>query len=297
MNKRMRKIDELCSSSHSNQRRTYSFKALVALGTSVFFCAGCFMSKAQGDQLTMKVRDMESEVAKLQRVRHEMEILLSGQVRYLIDRLDKLERQLVSVRESVHEGSSQSQDLVSEIQNLRGQLEEAQYQYRNLEKDQKSLAENQLALKAEANKTKIPPLKEDHFALAKKLHTAGKYDDSLFLLDAFIKEYGEGKDKDIVGQAYFLMGENNRKIAEGKKSAEESEKYHKIAIVHFQKIVDLFKSSPLREEALFKIGSLLRTIGNTGGAKAAFNELLSTNKSSKRAKEAKQQLAALKEEE
>ncbi len=269
----------------------------MALGTSVFFCSGCFMTKAQGDHLTRQVRDMESEVAKLQRVRHEMEILLSGQVRDLIDRLDKLERQLAGVRESVHEGSSQNQDLVNEIQNLRGQLEEAQYQYRNLEKDQKSLAQSQLALKEETNKIKIPPLKEDHFALAKKLHNAAKYDDSLFLLDAFVKEYAEEKDKDILGQAYFLMGENNRKIAESKKSSEEAEKYYKMAIVGYQKIVDLFKTAVLREEALYKIGSILRTMGNKNGAKAAFNELLSSNKASKRAKEAKQQLAALKDEE
>lgn len=296
MKKRMPKIDEQCSLSHFKQRKTFLNKALVALGASVFFCAGCFMSKAQGDLLTIKVRDMESEVAKFQRVRHEMEILLSGQVRDLIDRLDKMERQLVTVRETVHEGSSHSQDLVSEIQNLRGQLEEAQYQYRNLEKDQKSLAQNQLALKEETNKIKIPPLKKDHFELAKKLHEAAKYEDSLFLLDAFVKEYAE-KDKEMAGQAYFLMGENNRKIAENKKTPEEAEKYSKIAIVHYQKIVDLFKSSTLREEALFKIGTLLRTMGNNNGAKAAFNELLSSNKASKRAKEAKQQLASLKDDE
>lgn len=254
------------------------------------------MTKAQGDQLTNQMRNMESEVAKLQRVRHDMEILLSGQVRDLFDRLAKLENQLGNVRESIHEGSSKNLELVTEIQSLRGQLEEAQFQYRNLEQDQKSLAQNQIALKAETHKTKIPPLKEDHFALAKKLFAAGKYDDSIFLLDEFVKEYGSGKDKEIIGQSYFLLGENNRKIAENKKRKDEIEKYNKIAIVHYQKIVELFGSSVLREEALFKMGTILRAMGNDDGARAAFKELLSSNKSSKRADEAKKQLASLKDD-
>lgn len=297
----MHKIDapSLTLSTKYTKNTRYFINTLARLlGASVFFCtmSSCVMTKAQGDQLSMQMRNMESEVAKLQRVRHDMEILLSGQVRDLFDRLARLENQLLNLRESIHEGSSKSVELVTEIQSLRGQLEEAQYQYRNLEQDQKSLAQNQLALKAETNKTKIPPLKEDHFALAKKLFAAGKYSDSIFLLEEFIKEYGDIKDKEIVGQAYFLMGENNRKIAENKKQKDEIEKYNKFAIVNYQKIVELFGSSVLREEALFKMGSILRAMGNDDGARAAFKELLSSNKGSKRADEAKKQLASLKDE-
>lgn len=264
-------------------------------GVFLIVGSGCVMTKAQGEQLTAEMRSMESEVAKLQRVNHDMKILL-GQVHDLFDRLAKLEGQLANFQESMHEGSSKNLELITELQNLRGQLEEAQYKYRNLEQDQKSLAQNQQVLKAETIKVKIPPLKEDHFALAKKLFAAGKYDDSMFLLEEFIKEYNTGKDKESIGQAYFLLGENNRKIAENKQTSDEVEKYNKSAVVYYQKIVELFQSSVLREEALFKIGTILKSMGNHDGAKAAFNELLSSNKASKRAHEAKKQLASLKDE-
>ncbi|MCA9507035.1 MAG: hypothetical protein KC505_01260 [Myxococcales bacterium] len=251
------------------------------------------MTKAQGDKLSHKVNDMEGEVAKLQRVRHDMEILLSGQVRDLFDRLARLENQLNNIRQAINDGSSKNLKLITEVQDLRGELEEAQHKYRNLEQEHQSLAKNQLALKKSTEKIKVPPLKDEHFALAKKLFAAGKYNDSIYLADEFIKEYAEGKDKDALGQMYFLMGENNRKLSENKKTADDVEKYRKTAVVNYQKIVELFKVSVLREEALYQIGSILKEMGNSEGAKAAFRELLSSNEKSKRAQAAKKHLASL----
>lgn len=265
--------------------------ARALAGVLLLLSSSCVMTKAQGDILSQQVRDMKGEVAKLQGVRHDMEILLNGQLRDLFDRLAKLENQFANLRDSLNDGSTRSDELVAEVQNLRNQLEEAQYKYRNLEQDQKNLAENQWALSEAQKKIAIPPAKDDHFALAKKYFNNQKYQDTLYLLEDFIKEYP--KEKELVGQSYFLIGESNRKMAENEKSTEEGNNYYKKSVINYQKIVESYPGSTLREEALFKIGTVLRAMGNNQGAIAAFKELLIQNNKSKRASEVKKILAAL----
>lgn len=252
---------------------------------------GCVMTKAQGDMLAHQVREMEDEMAKLQRVRHDMEVLLIGQVRDLIDRLAKLESQLAALRSSWSEGSLKNAELMSEIQNLRGQLEEAQHRYRNLEQDQQSLAKNQLALKEAQNKIRIPPLKEDHFALAKKYYLGGKFDEAIQLFEEFIKNYPS--ETDLCGQSYYLLGEIYRKLGDSEKTTAESEKLYKKSVIFYQKIIEQYSDSGLREESLYKIGLVLKTLGNKDGAQSAFKELLAKHADGKRVKEAKKQLAEL----
>ena len=270
---------------------------LIILFAFLLWCPACVMTRAQGDMLTNQVRHMEDEVAKLQRVRHDIEILMSGQVRDLFDRMAKLESQLSTLREAYYDGTNKSHELVSEIASLRGQLEEAQFQYKNLENDQKSLAHRQQALK---NQVAIPPLKKDHFDLAKKLFAAQKYEPALSLFDEYIKQYENDKEskenKESIGQAYYSLGEIYRTWAETQKSSEESEKFYKKSVMSYQKVVEQKQSANLSEEALFKMGLVLKALGNTKAAQAAFNELLSNNKNSKRAIEAKKQLAGLKSE-
>lgn len=263
----------------------------------LLWCPACVMTRAEGDMLTSQVRHMEDEVAKLQRVRHDIEVLMSGQVRDLFDRMAKLEGQLSTLRESFYEGTNKSHELVSEIASLRGQLEEAQFQYKNLENDQKSLAHKQQVLKQAQNQVSIPPLKKDHFDLAKKLFAAQKYEPAIFLFDEYTKQYENDKEnKESTGQAYYSLGEIYRTLAEAQKGPEESEKLYKKSVMSYQKVVEQKQSANLTEEALFKMGLALKALGNSKAAQAAFNELLSNNKNSKRATEAKKQLAGLKSE-
>lgn len=272
-------------------RRVKTPVHLIVPGVFLMALPSCVMTRAEGNALNSQMRHIEDEVAKLQRVRHEMEVLLKGQVKDLFDRLARLEGQLGSFRESLYEGSNKNGELIAEIANLRGQLEEAQFQYRNLEQDQKNLAQKQQALKQAQSQIIIPPLKKDHYDLAKKFYTAGKFEQSIFLLDEYIKQYSS--DKEMTGQSYYLLGEIYRKLAEAAQGSEESEKSYKKSVVSYQKIIELKQPATLREEALFKIGSVLKAMGNKDGAKAAFNELISNHKNSKRAAEAKKQLASL----
>lgn len=265
--------------------------SLVAAGVFLLPNFGCVMTRAQGDKLAAQVHDLESEVAKLQRVRHDMETLMVGQVRDLIDRIAKLENQLNTFRETLSEGSSKNSELVAELQSLRGELEEAQLRYRALQQDQQDLAKHQLALKEAHKKLNVPPIKEDHFALAKKYLAGKKYDEAIQLFDQFIRDYPN--DKDLGGQAHFQMGEAYREHGKAAASTEDTEKYYKKAVMAYQKVIEMHKSSVLREESLFKIGMVLKAMGNKEGAAAAFNELITKHGKGKRALEAKGMLADL----
>lgn len=267
--------------------------AVRVLAMSAFFLliSGCVMTKAQGDKLVAQVREIEDEMAKLQRVRHDMEVLLLGQVRDIVDRIARLESQLLTLRESLTEGSSKNTELVLEIQNLRNELDHAQHLYRDLEKGQQSLAKNQNALQEAQNKVRIPPFKDDHFLMAKKYYLGGKFDEAIFLFDQFIVTYPN--EKELLGQSHYLLGEIYSKMADGEKSLSEAEKFYKRAVVSYQKIVEMYSESILREEALYKIGMVLKQLHNKEGAQAAFKELISKHANGKRVKDAKKQLAEL----
>jgi TolA-binding protein len=281
----------LFSRTTNNARHLLRRATLGILAAGALANAGCVMTKAQGDRLAGQVREIEDEVAKLQRVRHDMEVLLLGQVRDIVDRIARLENQLVTLRESLTEGSSRNTELVAELQTLRGELENAQHLYRNLEQGQMSLAKNQNALQEAHNKIRVPPFKDDHFALAKKYYLGGKFDEAIYLFEQFITTYPN--EKELLGQSQYLLGEIYRKMADGEKTAAEAERLYKRAVVAYQKIIEMYGDSILREEALYKIGFVLKAMGNKDGAQAAFKELLEKHANGKRVKETKKALAEL----
>jgi TolA-binding protein len=271
---------------------TASYKASAFIAGAFLSLSSCVMTRNEADTLSAKMRRVEEEVAKLQRVRHDVEVLLSGQMRDLLDRIARLESQLSSLRESLYEGSNKSNEIMAELNNLRGQLEEAHFHYRALEQDQKTLAQKQIALKQAQTKLAIPPLKKDHLDLAKKLQESQKYEDALFLFEEYIKIYEESKDKDII-HAYFGLAEIFNKKGEEQKIPEDAHKLYKKAIIYYQKLSEQKSNLSLCEESLYKMGLLLKIIGNNKAAAAAFNELLILNKNSKRANLAKKQLSTL----
>ncbi len=212
-----------------------SFKTPANLWfAGVFLCAlsGCVMTKAQGEKLALQIHHLENEMARLQRVRHDMEILL-GQVRSIVDRIGHVEGQLLSLKESLFEDSSRNIDLRTELQNLRNELEEAQNRYRNLEEEQQNLAKLKLA---GVKKLEAPASKDEHFQLAKKLIADGKIDESIQLFEQFTRDYPN--ERELANKAYFFLGENYRSLAETNPSKNDSDKYFKKSIVSYQKVTE-----------------------------------------------------------
>lgn len=273
----------------------YSYIKIPALFfAGIFLCLspGCVMTRAEGDAISLRMREVEGEMAKLQRVRHEVQVLLSGHMKELVDRVARLENQISNMRDVLSEGTTKSAQLLSELEVLRGQLEDAQARFMTLEQDQKSLAQSHLALKQAQKRMPIPQTKKDHFAAAKKLYTDAKFDDALYLLDEFVKLYE--KDKEFIGQVYYYAGDIYHKLADNEKEQDNKNKFYKKSVVSLQKIVEMNHAASLREEALYKMGIILKALGNTEASMAAFNELLTAHKNSKRAAQAKKQLAELK---
>jgi TolA-binding protein len=265
--------------------------ACLCTGAFLFALSSCVMTRAQGEKISMRVDSMESEVAKLQRVRHDLEVLVSGKVSDLLERVRQLEEKMASLRENLYEGSNRNSELVNELQKLRGQVEEAEFRYKGLERDQQDLVKNQEQLQEIAEKMRIPPLKDDHFSLAKKLHISGKNNDALMLFEEFVKLYPN--DKEQLGQSYYNIAEILREFAKNEKDEMSAENYRKKAILSYQKIVDMYKKATLKEEALYKMGLVLRELNNDKAAKAAFKALIQLNAKSKRINDAKKELAQI----
>lgn len=259
-------------------------------GAGVFLVgSSCVMTKAHGNKLETRLETLENEIAKLQRVRHDMELLLSGQATDVVDRLARLERQLQTFRESLSEDKDLNKDIQEELQNLRSELVETKALYKNLAISQQSLIERQAALAQK--KVQVPSNAKDHFATAKKYYTDGHYDSAIFLFDEYLKKYPN--DKEMMGQSNYVLGEIYKKMGDDEKTPESKENKYKKSVVSYQKVIELNNDAVLREEALFNMGIVLKAMGNKEGAKAAFNELISKHKKSKKTDEAKALLSEL----
>lgn len=285
------KTAELNSALDKNLIAIKTLKKLSFL--SVFLCSSCLMTRREGEGLRLRIEQMEGEMAKLQRVRHDLDILLSGKVVDIYERMARLENVLSTVQESLFSGSEDNQKLLNEIHSLKNQLEEGRKRYGDLQKDQETLAEAQAKLSAEKNKIAIPALKNDHFGLAKKLYLADRLDDASYLFEEFNKLYKN--DKDLYSQSSYLLGE-----IYDKKSAlyeDEQQKIHfkKKAVISLQKVIEITQNKSIKEESLFKLSLLLAHLGNKEGAKAALKGLLQENPKSKRASDAKKHLVSLEE--
>lgn len=284
-----KKIDALNSLCKTNRSTNRWFLMPAHFWVAGFLlCAQSCVMTSEFKIFSTKVEDLESEMAKMQRVRHDMEILLSGQKK-TIDRLAQLEKQLSALRESLVDGHTKSTELTAEIQGLRNELEEAQYRYKLLEADQKDLAKNQQALKEE-HKKRAPKNKAEHFALAKKNFSEEKFEDAISLFEQYVQNYPADNE---LPQAYYLLAESCQKRAQKEEVPEEALRFYKKAIIAYQEIVEKYGQSGLREEALFKMGLVLKSMGNKDAATAAFKEVISKHKGSKRAVEAKAQLSEL----
>lgn len=256
------------------------------------FSSSCVMTKAQGDVLVHRVLRLEAKSEKIQNDRHDMEVLLVGRISDIVDKVANLERQFIAFRSTLSEGAQKNSELVMEIKSLRNELEESAAKYEQLEKDQQELSKSQLALKKAQKKIQTPLLKKDHYALAKKYYLNGNLSEAESLLSDFIKRYPD--DKELINQSYYLLGEVYRKLASASKSKDQATVYYKKSVINLEKIVQAYKKSVLKEEALFKMGLVLKAMGNNKGAKAAFSQLLVTNENSNRANEAKRYLSKIK---
>lgn len=239
------------------------------------------MTKAQGDSLTGKMHDMEGEVAKLQRVRQDLEILLDGQVKDLFERVATFETQMSALKHAIAAEAEENSRLALEIQKLRGEMEESH--------NSSAVAQYSASSSASINKSRIiPDDQKEHFAHALKTLASGKHHDGIFLLEEYIKLYPS--DTENVAKGQYELGETYRKLSETAANKDEKSRQLKRAVVSYQKIIEIKKSGDLREEALYKIGLSLKELGNTDGSKAALKELISLNKNGKRGKEAQKLL-------
>lgn len=270
MKKHMNKIAESNLSWLSSNHIRSKTLLMFLLSCAFLLPSGCLMTKSEGNDLSIRLSKIEGELAKLERVRHDLEILLSGKVGDLYERIARMESTLDSLQESTFTSSLEKDKLTLEIQDIKNQLELA---------------------KEHIPAPNIPKNKEDHFAKAKKLYLSGDLNEAILLFDELIKKHPA--DKILTGQAYYLLGEIYHKQSQSALKDEDKLLFNKKAIVHWQKVIELGSPQNAKEESLYKMGLLLKSMGNKEAAKAAFTTLLETNRQSVRAGDARKSLAEL----
>ncbi|HEY1101639.1 MAG TPA: tetratricopeptide repeat protein [Myxococcota bacterium] len=279
---------------------------LVVVVSLLAASAGCITTRAEGDQLRADVDALKEETSHLQ-----TELADARAQRELVKKLEarvvELEGTLSALRQADADGGVQIEKLVAEVQNLRGELEEARHELG----EQKATVESILARppvavataatapKVENDPNKptqiggedVPADAKEHYAFAKRLFDDKKFAESAEAFDLFLTRHATGGE--LVDNAAFWKAESYYQLGLVATDKTGKEKAYKQAILSYQRVLETPKSAKA-DGALFKIGLSFEQLGFQEEARVFYEELLSKHPKSPLAGEGKKRLAALK---
>lgn len=279
---------------------------LVVVVSLLAASAGCITTRAEGDQLRADVDALKEETSHLQ-----TELADARAQRELVKKLEarvvELEGTLSALRQADADGGVQIEKLVAEVQNLRGELEEARHELG----EQKATVESILARppvavataatapKVENDPNKptqiggedVPADAKEHYAFAKRLFDDKKFAESAEAFDLFLTRHATGGE--LVDNAAFWKAESYYQLGLAATDKTGKEKAYKQAILSYQRVLETPKSAKA-DGALFKIGLSFEQLGFQEEARVFYEELLSKHPKSPLAGEGKKRLAALK---
>lgn len=223
----------------------------------MLFGSACFVLRSEGEQMQQDIDQLKNEIATLQRERSDMQQRLNS-------RLQGLEN--TTFKRNADSGLEQNR-LVTELQQLRGQLEETQHRLEDLQS-------------APPPKVVVPPpapepvatteSKAELFARAKKLYDAKKYDQAIEVFDDFVEEYKD--DKNLASQAYFMRGDAYFMRAKKSSKASLKKDLYKKAVLSFQEILTRYPNFKRTHDTLMKIGQSLDAMGYRKDAAVFYRE-------------------------
>ena len=295
---------------------------LWSLGSTVMLLGslgGC-VSLSDGSRMDGQIEELQREVAALQASRQDEKNDTGRELDDLSRRMERLEQTLQSLRQSDADNAVQMEKVITELQALRGDIENIRYQLgetqTELGKTKTQLGETKKSVQdilsrpppsvqaekaapsvsieekaQKADRDEIPTDKTAHYDLARRLFTEKKYVDSILAFDEFVARYP--KDKELLDNAYFWMGEAHYIRAADIKDKKARNKSYKKAILSYQKVLD-FAGSNKADGALLKIGLAFEKLGFVKEAKIFYEEVVTKHPKSKLVKQAKKRLKALK---
>jgi TolA-binding protein len=261
--------------------------------------AGCVTTASEGAELRADLEQLKSEVADSEKAAADRRADQDKQLARIEERAAALEDTLSGLRQGDADTGVQMEKVIAELQQLRGDVEEARYQLGETKKSvadilerppvDVAMAEAAPAL-AEAPTIDGKPIPEDKQALydlGKKLFDEKKLKESQRAFEAFAKRYPA--DADLTDNAWFWKGEAHYAEAAALKPGKAQEGAYKQAILSYQKVLALPKANKA-DGALFKIGLAFEALAYFSEAKVFYEEILAKHPKSPLLKEAKKRL-------
>ena len=216
---------------------------------------------------------LEERVTALENATSENRAQLDQTRRELGAQLDKLQTTLDTLTRNATrttaEVAAATDDLVQQVNLLRGQLAESQFRFEEFNKRFETLESQVVALggdkalqqfEARRGLAQIqrPADKQKFFDLAKSYHDRGEYDFSRQLFTEFAEKY---KSDELAPRAQLLVGDSYA-----------NEKKHREAILAYQKVRETWPKSRYVPDALYKLGLSFQALGLRNEAKQFLEE-------------------------
>ena len=219
------------------------------------------------------------------------------------DRVTQLERISNAHSQLLTQLQQQLSDNQTDIDSLRGQIQESQYQLNQVVERQKQImlqidnlnsggASAQPATgdqSGAAGATATPPAdaspvqsgdaNTDYNAAIALVQDKSRQDDAMAAFQAFVKKY---PDSTYQPNANYWLGQLN--YNKGKKDD---------AAFYFASVVKNYPKSPKAPDAMFKVGVIMQDKGDTAKAKAVFQQVVSKFPGTEGAKQAQKRLSAM----
>jgi TolA-binding protein len=245
---------------------------------------GCFVTRSEGDRMLADLSELKTEVASLQRDRQDLRFLLENRMKEVNSRTSQLEK--MSFKQNADTGLEKER-LVTELQQLRGQLEETQHKLEEIKQAPPPKAgESEPVVQGEA-----PENKADHFMWAKRFYDTKQYDMAVSAFDSFLERFKD--DKQFAMQAFFLRGDAYYMRAKAAGSETLRKDLYKKAVLSYQEVLTRFPSSSKAPESLYKVGMSLEAMGFGRDANAFYEEVVSKHPKSPFAADAKKRMSKL----
>lgn len=221
------------------------------------------------------------------------------------DRVTQLERISDAHSQLLTQLQQQLADTQRDIDNLRGQIQENQYQLNQVVERQKQIYQQMDSLGSSSSSsapaadtgasTSAPvaggdsgaaapvassgDANSDYNAAAALVLEKKQYDQAIAAFQAFVKKY---PDSTYQPNANYWLGQLN--YNKGKKDD---------AAYYFANVVKNYPKSPKSSEALFKVGVIMQEKGQTDKAKAVYQQVIKQYPNTESAKQAQKRLTGL----
>lgn len=200
------------------------------------------------------------------------------------DRVTQLERISNAHSQLLTQLQQQLSDNQTDIDSLRGQIQENQYQLNQIVERQKQIllqidslssgggaASGAQAMTGDAN--------TDYNAAIALVKDASRQDDAMVAFQNFVKKY---PDSTYQPNANYWLGQLN--YNKGRKDD---------AAFYFASVVKNYPKSPKAPDAMFKVGVIMQDKGDTAKAKAVYQQVINKFPGTDGAKQAQKRLNAL----